>query len=39
MRQRPNEADVADYTVGNIVPLIKPQECANYFAAADYDPD
>ena len=26
-------------TVGKIVPLIKPQECANYFAAAGYDPD
>ena len=26
-------------TVGKIVLLIKPQECANYFAAAGYDPD
>jgi len=26
-------------TVGKIVTLFKPQECANYFAAAGYDPD
>jgi hypothetical protein len=26
-------------TVGDIVKLFEPQECANYFAAAGYDPD
>ncbi|MHC2492223.1 transposase [Sinorhizobium meliloti] len=26
-------------TVGDIVELFEPQECANYFAAAAYDPD
>ncbi|EJC75133.1 hypothetical protein Rleg10DRAFT_3701, partial [Rhizobium leguminosarum bv. trifolii WSM2012] len=26
-------------TVGKIVTLFKPHECANYFAAAGYDPD
>jgi hypothetical protein len=26
-------------TVGKIVTLFKPQECANYFAAAGYDPE
>ncbi len=26
-------------SVGKIVTLFKPQECANYFAAAGYDPD
>jgi transposase len=26
-------------TVGEIVELFEPQECANYFAAAGYDPD
>jgi transposase len=26
-------------TVGEIVTLFEPQECANYFAAAGYDPD
>ncbi|TAX63354.1 hypothetical protein ELI00_37575 [Rhizobium ruizarguesonis] len=29
----------AGRTVGKIVTLFKPQECANYFAAAGYDPD
>lgn len=26
-------------TVGDVVKLFEPQECANYFAAAGYDPD
>ncbi|RVH47652.1 IS630 family transposase, partial [Sinorhizobium meliloti] len=26
-------------TVGDIVKLFEPQECANYFAAAGHDPD
>nr|WP_087000566.1 hypothetical protein [Rhizobium sullae] len=26
-------------TVGKIIALFKPQECADYFAAATYDPD
>lgn len=26
-------------TVGDIVELFEPQECANYFAAAGYDPE
>jgi transposase len=26
-------------SVGEIVKLFEPQECANYFAAAGYDPD
>ncbi|MHC2486337.1 transposase [Sinorhizobium meliloti] len=26
-------------TVGDIVKLVEPKECANYFAAAGYDPD
>jgi transposase len=26
-------------TIGNLVDLFTPQECANYFAAAGYDPD
>ncbi len=25
--------------VGSIIPLFKPDECANYFAAAGYEPD
>lgn len=26
-------------TVGDLIKLFEPQECANYFAAAGYDPD
>jgi hypothetical protein len=26
-------------SVGEIVTLFEPEECANYFAAAGYDPD
>jgi hypothetical protein len=25
--------------VGAVIPLFKPDECANYFAAAGYEPD
>jgi len=25
--------------VGTVIPLFKPDECANYFAAAGYEPD
>lgn len=39
LRQRPNAPDALWNTVGDIVKLFEPQECANYFAAAGYDPD
>jgi transposase len=26
-------------TIGRLIELFKPEECANYFAAAGYDPD
>jgi hypothetical protein len=26
-------------TIGRLIDLFEPQECANYFAAAGYDPD
>ena len=26
-------------TIGSLIDLFEPQECANYFAAAGYDPD
>jgi hypothetical protein len=26
-------------TIARLIDLFEPQECANYFAAAEYDPD
>ncbi|OWK26155.1 transposase [Rhizobium yanglingense] len=40
LRARPERfVDALWSTVGEIASLVEPHECANYFAAAGYDPD